>query len=51
MGFIRELPEDATMFELFRANLEPMAHLVDFEESLMRGSSPLSPAELTAETT
>ena len=45
MGFLRALPENATMFDLFSAYLEPMAHLVDFEESLMRGPSPLTPGE------
>ena len=42
MTFLRSLPDDAKLVDVFRAFPEPSLPLLDYHQVLLRGSSPLS---------
>jgi uncharacterized peroxidase-related enzyme len=45
MPYLKSLPDDATLLNVFKSFPETAAPLLDFHESLLRGPSPLSVAE------
>lgn len=45
MALLASLPEDATLRDVFATYPEPMLHLNNFAEALMRGPCPLSEGE------
>jgi uncharacterized peroxidase-related enzyme len=45
MSFLKSLPADAGLLEIFRAFPEAARPLLEYQEVLLRGESPVSPAE------
>ncbi|MEV6627729.1 peroxidase-related enzyme [Amycolatopsis sp. NPDC051106] len=46
MSYLRSLPAETTLLQVFKANRDPARHLLDLHEVLMRGeSSPFTPGE------
>ena len=46
MSYLRSLPAETTLLQVFKANPDPARHLLDLHEVLMRGeSSPFTPGE------
>ena len=45
MPLIRNLPDGATFLDMVNTFAEPMRHIIEFEQALLRGPSPLSAAE------
>ncbi|WIY02252.1 peroxidase-related enzyme [Amycolatopsis mongoliensis] len=45
MSYLRSLPAETTLLQVFQANPDPARHLLDLHEVLMRGESPFTPGE------
>ena len=45
MSYLRSLPAETTLLQIFQANPGPAGHLLDFHELLMRGESPFTAGE------
>jgi len=46
MSYLRSLPAETTLLQVFKANPDPARHLLELHEVLMRGeSSPFTPGE------
>ncbi|MGW5717629.1 carboxymuconolactone decarboxylase family protein [Amycolatopsis sp. NPDC003865] len=45
MSYLRSLPAETTLLQVFQANPDPARHLLDLHEVLMRGESPFSAGE------
>lgn len=45
MSYLRSLPPDATLIDIFRAYPEAARPLLDYHELVMRGPSPFTPGE------
>ena len=45
MPLVRNLPEGATFLDMVNTFAEPMRRIIDFEQALLRGPSPLTAAE------
>jgi uncharacterized peroxidase-related enzyme len=45
MSYLRSLPAETTLLQVFKANPDPARHLLDLHEVLMRGESPFTPGE------
>jgi uncharacterized peroxidase-related enzyme len=45
MSYLRSLPAETTLLQVFQANPDPARHLLDLHEVLMRGESPFTAGE------
>src|SRR5438105_3645379 len=45
MSYLKSLPAETTLLQVFQANPEPARHLLAFHEVLLRGDSPFTPGE------
>ncbi|OXM59624.1 carboxymuconolactone decarboxylase family protein [Amycolatopsis vastitatis] len=45
MSYLKSLPAETTLLQVFRAHPEPARHLLAFHETLLRGDSPFTVAE------
>jgi uncharacterized peroxidase-related enzyme len=45
MSYLKSLPAETTLLQVFRAHPEPAKHLLAFHEALLRGDSPFTTGE------
>ena len=45
MSYLKSLPAETTLLQVFRAHPEPAKHLLAFHETLLRGDSPFTTGE------
>ncbi|WP_290056326.1 carboxymuconolactone decarboxylase family protein [Amycolatopsis solani] len=45
MSYLKSLPAETTLLQVFQANPGPARHLLAFHEELLRGDSPFTPGE------
>ncbi|WP_328450707.1 MULTISPECIES: carboxymuconolactone decarboxylase family protein [unclassified Amycolatopsis] len=45
MSYLKSLPAETTLLQVFRSYPDPARHLLAFHETLLRGDSPFSPGE------